>query len=134
MSGCRSRLRRGHRLRGCQPLHGGYLPDFPGVFTPFWNLYKGSTSAGCTVHFMTEQIDAGPVLARTRFPIDANRSMFEIYARITLEGIGLLIEVIDRIANGTAETEQVRIPHGAYNTFPTPEQAREFRRRQLRVR
>ena len=118
---------------GAINLHGGYLPDFAGVFTPFWNLYKSSPYAGCTVHWINESIDGGDIIKRASFPISAKMSMLEIYDQISSHGIILLAESIESISNGTAETIKNDWKPEDYNSFPTRQQGRQFRKRGLKA-
>lgn len=114
--------------QGAINLHGGYLPDFPGVFTPFWNLVKESTHAGCTVHWMNAEIDGGDIIARDRFEIKKGQTMMDLYREISARGVRLLMSALKRLAEGTAE----RIPNpkvdGAYNSFPSKEDLRNFKK------
>lgn len=48
-------------------VHGGYLPDYPGSTTSYFSLLADGT-LGATAIFLTEDIDAGPILLRERFP------------------------------------------------------------------
>lgn len=51
-------------------LHCGYLPEFKGAPPAFWELFEGRTSVGVTVHFVTADLDGGPIVARRTFPLD----------------------------------------------------------------
>ncbi|WP_132533568.1 phosphoribosylglycinamide formyltransferase [Rhizobium sp. PP-F2F-G48] len=50
-------------------IHPSLLPDFPGLDTHRRALDAGRTEAGCTVHFVTEGMDEGPVILQTRVPV-----------------------------------------------------------------
>lgn len=115
--------------KGALNLHGGYLPDFPGVFTPFWNLLKDSEFAGCTVHFINENIDAGPILKRIKFRIEKNDTVQSLYDKISRYGISLLIEAIDDIENQKTELLENKFNTNNYSSFPTEEQVKQFRKK-----
>lgn len=113
--------------RGAINLHGGYLPDFPGVFTPFWNLLEGAMKAGCTVHWMNDQIDAGGILGRISFPISQAMTIMDIYKEISERGLPLLDDVIQQIANGTAQVIECDANVGKYHSFPSNQDGARFR-------
>ena len=123
-------------LRGCINLHGGYLPDFPGVFTPFWNLYYKSQFAGTTVHYITDKIDAGPILDREKFEISKTDSIYSLYLKLSDLGIDLLHKVLRRLELGSIPVEEL-IPNESssenYNSYPTSKDRRKFRRQGLRA-
>jgi methionyl-tRNA formyltransferase len=122
--------------RGCINLHGGYLPDFPGVFTPFWNLYHNSEFAGTTVHYITDKIDSGPILDREKFQITSRDTIYSLYIKLSDVGITLLHKVLKRLE---LESDPVKglIPNelksGSYNSFPTLRDRRRFRRLGLKA-
>ncbi len=108
-------------------LHGGYLPDFPGVFTPFWNLLKGSNYAGCTVHWMNCAIDSGDIILRKKFHIDGSMSILDIYSEISKIGIPLVVEAIDLLERKQINLIPNQSAEGCYNTFPTRRDGKLFR-------
>lgn len=120
-------------LKGAINLHGGYLPDFPGVFTPFWNLLKGADQAGCTVHWMNNHIDGGEIIGRAAFPIHSGMSIYSIYEEISRLGIPLLAEALKDIERGAVVA--LPNPHAAnaYHSFPTRRDRLEFVAKGLRV-
>jgi len=114
-------------------LHGGYLPDFPGVFTPFWNLLKNSPHAGCTVHWVNDKIDGGNIISRKKILINNSMSMMEIYKLISHEGLQMLVDSIQKISeNRQKEIINNYIPT-SYNSFPTNKEGKEFRKRGLKA-
>jgi len=81
-------------------IHPSLLPAFPGLEAPRQALEHGAKFTGCTVHFVDENLDAGPIILQAIVPIldaDTPESLSErilreehrIYseaARIVLEG------------------------------------------------
>ncbi|MBM62054.1 MAG: hypothetical protein CL484_03785 [Acidobacteria bacterium] len=107
-------------------LHGGYLPDFPGVFTAFWNLVEQSESAGCTVHYVDKNIDGGQIIKRAKFPISDNDSMMDIYEKITRKGIKILKESLEDIKNGRVKSIENNIKKNNYHGFPVRADKKKF--------
>jgi len=50
-------------------IHPSLLPEFPGVDTHARALAAGVAEHGCTVHLVTEKMDAGPIIAQARVPV-----------------------------------------------------------------
>ncbi len=50
-------------------LHPSLLPRFPGADTHRRAIDAGEREHGATVHFVTEELDAGPVVAQARVPV-----------------------------------------------------------------
>ena len=49
-------------------IHPSLLPSFPGLESQRQALEYGVKFAGCTVHFVDENLDAGPICSRQQFP------------------------------------------------------------------
>jgi len=47
--------------------HNALLPKNRGRLTPFWVLYKGETETGVSIHFVTEDLDAGDIIVQKKF-------------------------------------------------------------------
>jgi phosphoribosylglycinamide formyltransferase-1 len=50
-------------------IHPSLLPAFPGVDTHRRALEAGSKLHGCTVHFVTPEVDQGPIIAQATVPV-----------------------------------------------------------------
>ena len=50
-------------------IHPSLLPAFPGLDTHARALAAGVKIHGCTVHFVTEQLDAGPIVIQAAVPV-----------------------------------------------------------------
>lgn len=57
-------------------VHGGYLPDFRGSTTNYYSMVEEDT-LGASAIFLTAEIDAGPILARRRFPAPPDRMQID---------------------------------------------------------
>lgn len=53
-------------------VHGGYLPDYKGSTTNYYSLIK-ENYIGASSIFMNNEIDSGPILYRSKFPVPVNR-------------------------------------------------------------
>lgn len=50
-------------------IHPSLLPKYPGLHTHARALAAGDAEAGCTVHEVTAELDAGPILGQARVPV-----------------------------------------------------------------
>ncbi len=114
-------------------VHGALLPDYRGCLPSFWYLYHGEKTGGATVHYMSAKIDDGDIIAQGSVDISDCRSMFRLMQKTKALGGELMVRAIGDIANGTVERRKNETDRGSYFTWPTVEQAREFRARGKRL-
>lgn len=50
-------------------IHPSLLPDYKGLHTHERAINDGKTEAGCTVHYVTPELDDGPIILQKRVPI-----------------------------------------------------------------
>jgi phosphoribosylglycinamide formyltransferase-1 len=81
-------------------IHPALLPSFPGTHAQKQALDYGVKFTGCTVHFVDEGVDTGPVIAQTVVPVLDTDTEETLSERILLEEHKTLIEAIDRVARG----------------------------------
>lgn len=63
-------------------IHPSLLPRFPGLDTHQRAIDAGDKWHGCTVHFVTEDLDGGPAIIQGRVPVMADDSAEELAARV----------------------------------------------------
>ena len=63
-------------------IHPSLLPLYPGLHTHARALEAGDAEAGCTVHLVTDDMDAGPVLAQARVAVMAGDDAESLAARV----------------------------------------------------
>lgn len=66
-------------------IHPSLLPAFPGVRTHARALEAGVRTHGCTVHLVTSELDAGPIIAQTSVPVLAGDDVAALSARVLVE-------------------------------------------------
>lgn len=66
-------------------IHPSLLPAYPGLHTHQRAIDAGETQAGCTVHFVTEGMDEGPVILQARVPVIAGDTAETLAARVLVE-------------------------------------------------
>jgi phosphoribosylglycinamide formyltransferase-1 len=63
-------------------IHPSLLPAYPGLHVHERVLAAGETVSGCTVHFVNEDLDAGPVILQRTVPVLPNDTPETLAARI----------------------------------------------------
>ncbi|QHI70095.1 phosphoribosylglycinamide formyltransferase [Tichowtungia aerotolerans] len=81
-------------------IHPSLLPNFPGLHAGKQALEAGATETGCTVHFVDEGIDTGPVIIQKRVEILPNDTEETLMNRIHEQEHIAYPEALRRIANG----------------------------------
>ncbi|MCR9078011.1 MAG: phosphoribosylglycinamide formyltransferase [Hyphomonadaceae bacterium] len=66
-------------------IHPSLLPKYPGLNTHQRAIDAGDAEAGCSVHWVTEGVDEGNVIAQAPVPIEAGDSADKLAARVLLE-------------------------------------------------
>ena len=63
-------------------IHPSLLPEFPGLDTHARAIAAGAAVHGATVHFVTEALDGGPIIAQIRVPVLTNDDADTLAARV----------------------------------------------------
>jgi phosphoribosylglycinamide formyltransferase 1 len=89
-------------------IHPSLLPKYPGLHTHARALAAGDSEAGCTVHEVTADLDAGPILGQSRVPILPGDTEDSLAARVLTMEHQLYPAVLRRFAMG--DRTQVLLP------------------------
>jgi methionyl-tRNA formyltransferase len=81
-------------------LHPGPLPQYAGLNTVSWALYRGEAEYGVTVHKMAPGIDTGAIAYQSLFPIEDKDTALSLYAKCIREGLELLSQLVEAAAQG----------------------------------
>lgn len=81
-------------------IHPSLLPKYRGLDTHQRALDAGEREHGASVHYVTEELDGGPVVAQARVPIEATDDADRLAARVLEVEHRLYPTVIDWIARG----------------------------------
>jgi len=88
-------------------IHPALLPSFPGTHAWTQALDYGAKVAGCTVHFVDEGTDTGPIIVQRTVPVLTGDTPDTLHARIQVqehlaypEALRLLSEGRLRLSNG----------------------------------
>ena len=81
-------------------IHPSLLPAYPGLDTHARAIAAGDAEAGCTVHEVIPELDAGPVLGQARVPIMPGDDAAALAARVLVQEHRLYPAVLRRFAAG----------------------------------
>lgn len=81
-------------------IHPSLLPAFPGLDAQHQALSHGVRVSGCTVHFVDEQLDAGPIVLQATVPVLDDDTVELLSARILEEEHRIYTEAIQLVLSG----------------------------------
>jgi phosphoribosylglycinamide formyltransferase-1 len=81
-------------------IHPSLLPAFPGLEAQRQALEHGVKFSGCTVHFVDENLDAGPIVAQAVVPIRDDDTPETLAARILAEEHHIYSEAVALVLSG----------------------------------
>lgn len=90
-------------------IHPSLLPSFPGLEVQKKALDWGVKIAGCTVHFVTEGVDEGPIIIQAAVPILEGDTPETLAARILVQEHKLYPLAIQLFAEGKLKVEGRRV-------------------------
>lgn len=90
-------------------IHPALLPAFPGLEAQKQALEWGVKYSGCTVHFVDENLDAGPIVVQAVVPVQDNDTEEALAARILREEHRLYPEAINIVLSGNYRIEGRRV-------------------------
>ena len=81
-------------------VHPSLLPSFPGLDAQHQAWTHGVKVSGATVHFVTAELDAGPIVLQVAVPVEDADTAETLSARILVEEHRIYPEAIARIVGG----------------------------------
>ena len=102
---------------GCINVHASLLPKYRGAAPIQYAIIKGEKESGVTIMQMDIGMDTGAMLDKVVVPIAENTTMGELHDALREQGAALLLQVIDKIATGTAVAEPQDNEQATYATL-----------------
>jgi len=90
-------------------IHPSLLPSFPGLDAQHQALAHGVKISGCTVHFVDEDLDAGPIVLQAAVPVRDEDTEETLAARILREEHRIYSEAIGIVIAGKYRVEGRRV-------------------------
>ena len=78
-------------------IHPSLLPSFPGLEAQRQALEQGAKISGCTVHFVDETLDGGPIIAQRVVPVYQGDTVETLSQRILIEEHKLYAEAVSLV-------------------------------------
>jgi phosphoribosylglycinamide formyltransferase-1 len=93
-------------------IHPSLLPSFPGLDAQHQAMEHGVKISGCSVHFVDEYLDAGPIIMQAAVPVLDDDTEDTLSRRILKEEHRIYSEAIRRVLSGTLRIEGRRVLSG----------------------
>ncbi len=90
-------------------IHPSLLPAFPGLDSQHQAIEHGVKFAGCTVHFVDEGLDSGPIIQQAVVPVLDDDTAATLSARIIKEEHRIYSEAIALVLSGRYRIEGRRV-------------------------
>jgi phosphoribosylglycinamide formyltransferase-1 len=90
-------------------IHPSLLPAFPGLDAQHQALEHGARFSGCTVHFVDDGLDSGPILKQAAVPVLDDDTAESLSARILEEEHRIYTEAIALVLSGRYRIEGRRV-------------------------
>ena len=90
-------------------IHPSLLPSFPGLDVQKKAIDWGCKLAGCTVHFVTEGVDEGPIIIQAAVPILDNDTPETLAARILVQEHNIYPRAVQLFAEGRLHVDGRRV-------------------------
>ena len=108
---------------GALNWHPSLLPSHRGPDPYFWALYEGDREAGVTVHYMTEEFDAGEIILQPRLPILSHDTWGTLARRLDVLALETLNDIMNMMENAPGDLPRRSQPSAldTYQSRPRPE-------------
>ena len=84
-------------------IHPSLLPAFPGAFAYVQAYERGAKIVGCTSHYVTEDLDQGPIIFQDAFAIDENETLESLKKKGQKLEASTLLEAVKMHLDGRLE-------------------------------
>src|SRR5580700_4274730 len=94
-------------------IHPSLLPSFPGLESQKQALEYGAKFAGCTVHFVDENLDAGPIILQSAVPVEDDDTESSLSEKILREEHRIYTEAVKLVLAGNYKISGRRVTRTA---------------------
>ncbi len=105
-------------------IHPSLLPRYKGLNTHQRALEAGDSEHGCSVHFVTPELDGGPVILQASVPIEASDSPESLAEKVHVQEHRIYPQVVEWIARKRVRLEDDSV---LFDGRPISEQQRRYR-------
>ena len=101
-------------------VHPSLLPAFTGIHTHRRALAEGVKLHGCTVHFVTAELDHGPIIAQAAVPVLPDDDEDSLAARVLAQEHRILPQAVRWFLEGRLTTHGNRVRIAGAADVPAP--------------
>ena len=112
--------------------HNALLPKNRGRLTPFWVLYNDEKETGVSIHFVTEELDAGDIIIQKKFLIEPEDNFNTIVKKNYEIAPLAMLEALDKIEKGEKNFIKNDPVLATYNTTPHLLEAWKYRKERIK--
>ena len=92
-------------------IHPSLLPKYKGLHTHQRAIEAGEREAGCTVHLVVPEMDAGPVVVQKRVPVLPGDDADKLAQRVLGVEHGAYVDAVQRVCDGTTNLDRLAETH-----------------------
>jgi methionyl-tRNA formyltransferase len=107
--------------------HASLLPRFRGRVGSFWGHAQEVPEYGVTIHFVNEEIDAGPIIVQKKFDLDPRLSFAKVLETLFKHSVPLMLEALEKLESPKFEPLPNNYRGTSAYRFPTLEQIQNYR-------
>lgn len=110
-------------------LHGGDLPSYRGVYTPFYAIENGEKTNIWTLHEVDEGIDTGDIVTKTATEIIPGEPVMDLWERMTTLVISSITSHVQKAltSDKPSTISQKTLGEGGYCHYPTDDDFKRWR-------
>jgi phosphoribosylglycinamide formyltransferase 1 len=90
-------------------IHPSLLPSYPGLDTHEKAIADGVKLAGCTVHFVTDELDCGPIIAQAAVNVDDDETPETLAAKVLVQEHQIFPYAVKLFCEGRLRVEGKRV-------------------------
>ena len=104
---------------GCLNIHPSLLPKYRGPDPIFWQLHNNESQTGVTLHFVTSEMDAGPIVNQKSCPFEAGFNRRDIEITLAKTGASLFTAFINTGHTQNFSGKRQDDSHASYYPYPS---------------
>lgn len=99
-------------------IHPSLLPRHRGPDPLFWTFHAGDRQTGVTIHQMTAELDAGPILLQQRIDLPLETRYDNADHQTIMLGARLIVQAVDGLATGSLQARHQPAIGSSYEPYP----------------
>jgi methionyl-tRNA formyltransferase len=107
--------------------HNALLPKNRGRLTPFWVLFNKEKETGVSIHFVTEDIDAGDIIVQDKYSVERKDTFNSLVRKNYKIAPGAMLKALEYLEKGSFDLIRNDASKATYNSVPTFRNALHYR-------